>query len=83
MKTAPGRPINGKDVPAFCYIIADFTQELETACRTCSFIQADDGLSYFGYLPYWQAYFTVMNYDSFLEGARQRNRVFFDKLHLN
>ena len=44
--------------------------------------KAPDNEGYFMYNPNLRAYVEVMSYDKLLKGAKQRNRVLFEKLNI-
>lgn len=81
--TRRGRPIpNASQIPGFIYIIADLTEDLIRSCELFNLTRTFDGLGYFGYhpKPSFNAYIQVMSFDGLLNGAKERNRAFFDKL---
>lgn len=80
--TAGGRPIpsSPQEPPAFCYVIADLTPTMESRCKKANLTKTHDGLGYFGYNEPYKAYIEVISFDGLVNGARQRNRAFFDKL---
>jgi hypothetical protein len=82
-KTASGRPIpRSEDIPGFCYIVCDITPSVERRCKLAQLKVTSDHQGYFGYNDNFKAYVEVLSYDRLLNGARQRNRAFFDKLGL-
>ena len=81
VKTANGRPIsNASSIPAFCYIICDLTQRMIDLCDEQDFKIAYDGLSYYKHHENKNAYIEVISFDKLLQGAKERNKAFFDKL---
>ncbi len=80
--TAGGRPIPSgpQEPPAFCYVIADLTPTMERRCKKANLTKTHDGLGYFGYNEPYKAYIQVISFDGLVNGARQRNQAFFDKL---
>lgn len=82
-KTASGRPIPRSDeIPGFCYVICDITPSVEKRCKLAQLTVTSDRQGYFGYNPNYKAYVEVVSFDRLLNGARERNRAFFDKLGL-
>jgi hypothetical protein len=83
MQTANGRPIpRSEDIPGFCYVICDITPSVERRCRLAQLKVTSDRQGYFGYNENFKTYIEVVSYDRLLNGARERNRAFFDKLGL-
>lgn len=82
-QTASGRPIpRSEDIPGFCYVICDITPSVERRCKLAQLTVTSDRQGYFGYNPNYKTYIEVLSYDRLLNGARERNRAFFDKLGL-
>jgi hypothetical protein len=82
-KTASGRPIpRSEEIPGFCYVICDITPSVERRCKLAMLKVTSDRQGYFGYNENFHAYIEVASYDRLLNGARERNRAFFDKLGL-
>lgn len=82
-KTASGRPIPRSDeIPGYCYVICDITPSVEKRCKLAQLTVTSDRQGYFGYNPNYKAYIEVVSFDRLLNGARERNRAFFDKLGL-
>lgn len=82
-QTATGRPIpRSEEIPGFCYIICDITPSVERRCKMAQLKATSDCQGYFGYNDNYRAYIEVLSYDRLLNGARERNRAFFDKLGL-
>ena len=79
-KLPNGRTINANDCPIFCYIIADFTDDFKESCSIHNLTITADGTGYFGYNNSKNAYFTVLSYDGLINGAQERNQIFFEKL---
>lgn len=81
--TSAGRPImNSGNVPGYCYVIGDITRDLEEVCYEYDLTQTEDCTGFFGYHKRYNAYIEVLSYDRLLNGAKERNRAFFDKLGL-
>jgi hypothetical protein len=41
-----------------------------------------DNQGYYGFHPQYAAYYEVMDYNKLLRDAKQRNKIFFDKLNI-
>ena len=82
--TATGRPIHAcPHVPGFCYVLCDLTEDVVRNCRVVyDALPTEDRLGYFFYQVQNQAYVEVLSFERLLEGARQRNRAFFERLGL-
>lgn len=81
--TANGRPIsNSRDIPGFCYVVADLTPNVVTSCLDSDLTKTEDQIGYFGFHRNHNAYIEVISFDRLVRGARERNRAFFDKLGL-
>lgn len=82
-QTASGRPIPRSDeIPGFCYVVCDITPSVERRCKLAQLTVTSDRQGYFGYNANYRAYIEVVSFDRLLNGARERNRAFFDKLGL-
>lgn len=84
LKPEDGRPIplQGKDIPAYCYIVCDITPTLKAVLKLFSAQRLPDGNGYFAYNSEARAYLEVIDYDKLLNDAKKRNRVFFQKLNI-
>lgn len=69
-----------EDIPGYCYIICDMTPTVERCCKSASLQVTADHLGYFGYNPNYKAYIEVISFDRLLKSAKERNRMFFEKL---
>lgn len=77
-----GRPIPApNDIPGFCYIICDITPSIKRCCKNMGCLQeAQDKMGYFGYHPNYKAYIEVISFNKIVQQAKERNRMFFQKL---
>lgn len=81
--TRNGRPLgNPQDIPGFCYVVCDITPTINRRCGIHDLTITSDGLGFFGYNKRYKAYIEVISFDRLVNGAKQRNRAFFDKLGL-
>lgn len=81
--TANGRPIpRSEDIPGFCYIICDLTPSIEKRCVMHDLTRTSDGLGFFTFKQNFKAYIEVISFDRLINMAKERNRMFFDKLAL-
>lgn len=82
-QTASGRLIpRSEEIPGYCYVICDITPSVEKRCKLAQLTVTSDRQGYFGYNANYKAYIEVISFDRLLNGARERNRAFFDKLGL-
>lgn len=80
-KTPQGRLIpKSEDIPGYCYVICDLTESVVRCCKAYSLQATSDQLGYFGYNPNFKAYIEVISFDRLLQAAKERNRMFFQKL---
>jgi hypothetical protein len=88
IRSGKARTREGRDVPVakgvhfYCYIIADKSESLEQQAYKAELEKTPDGQGFFGYKKHYRAYFEVISYTKLCTDAKQRNRVFFDKLGL-
>lgn len=83
VRTAQGRPINNPEsIPGFCYVLCDLTPTIINRCNMHRATKTHDGMGYFFYHDYYNAYVEVISFDGLLKSAKERNRAFFDKLGL-
>jgi len=82
------RTADGRDVPVspgvhyYCYIVADMTEKLERYAYKAGLEKTPDNQGFFGFNKPYRAYIEFISYTKLLTDAKQRNRVFFDKLGL-
>lgn len=85
VKTIHGRPIpQSKTMPAFCYIIADITSNIEKKARLYGLKPTSDYMGFFGHNAdeEYNAYIEIISFERLISAAKERNRAFFDKLGL-
>lgn len=77
-----GRPIPApNDIPGFCYIICDITPTIKKCCKNMGCLQESrDKMGYFGYHPNYKAYIEIISFNKLVQQAKERNRMFFQKL---
>jgi len=84
VKTATGRDIPiGKDIPFYCYVVADITQSLVKQAKYLDLTEMPDGQGFFGFRKQFNANVEVVSYTKILTDAKQRNAAFFNKLGLS
>lgn len=66
----------------YCYIVADKTDLLEQQAYRAELERTPDGQGFFGYKKHYRAYIEFVSYSKLLDGAKQRNHAFFEKLGL-
>jgi hypothetical protein len=82
------RTEEGRDVPVaqgvhyYCYVVADPNEKLARHAKMAGLEKTPDGQGYFGYNKPYRAYIELISYSKLLTDAKQRNRVFFDKIGL-
>lgn len=82
-KTPQGRLIpKSEDIPGYCYVICDLTESVIRCCKLYGLQVTSDQLGYFGFNPNYKAYIEVISFDRLLKAAKERNRMFFQKLGL-
>lgn len=80
-----GRPIavaNNK-IPATAYIICDITPSLSRILVDGDAQSTPDNRAFYGYHRNHEIYYEVIDYGKLLTNAKQRNRVFFERLNIN
>lgn len=81
--TPDGRPIPiSSGVHFYCYIVADKTNALTSHAKYAELEETPDGQGFFGYKKGYRAYIEFVSYTKLLDGAKQRNHAFFEKLGL-
>jgi hypothetical protein len=81
--TLDSRPIPiSEGVHFYCYIVADKTDLLEQYAYRAELEKTPDGQGFFGYKKHYRAYIEFVSYSKLLDGAKQRNHAFFEKLGL-
>jgi hypothetical protein len=82
-RTSDGRDIPiMKDIPFFCYIIADITPSLAAQAKLYDLDDLPEGQGFFGYRKQFNAYVEVLSYSKVLTDAKKRNAAFFHQLGL-
>lgn len=88
IRKGKARTVDGRDVPIsdgihfYCYIVADKTEKLEQQAYKAELEKTPDNQGFFGYKKHYRAYIEFISYTKLLTDAKQRNRVFFDKMGL-
>lgn len=79
-----GRPISvsNEKIPATAYCICDLTPTMRKALSNMDAFVSPDGQGYYGFHRTYGVFYEVIDYNKLLRDARQRNRIFFDKLNL-
>jgi hypothetical protein len=72
---------NGK-IPAYCYIICDITASLKKVLKTFQALLTPDNQGYYGFHRDYGVYYEVTDYNKLLRDAKQRNKIFFEKLNI-
>ena len=85
-KDRDGRLIRVTDSTAFyAYVVCDFEpgSDFDNAARMANLIKSPDGRGYFGFISGYNAYMEMVSFDKLVDDARQRNRVFFQRLGID
>jgi hypothetical protein len=88
IRKGKARTREGRDIPVpegvhfYCYIVADKTEVLEQQAYKAELEKTPDNQGFFGYKKHYRAYIEFVSYTKLFADAKQRNRVFFDKLGL-
>lgn len=78
-----GRPFDlSQHTPIYAYIVCDLTKNLRTTAEDQGYTVMPDNNGYFNYIKTHNLYIEVLSFDKILNDAKQRNRVFFEKLNL-
>ena len=72
---------NAANLPIFCYVIAQFTENLKKQCRNSGLTHNAIGDYYFGTI--YNVYFEIMNFNSLYKKARERNHALLKAAHIN
>lgn len=75
-------PVSNKDIPASIYCICDISPTFRRVLKVMDAFVTPDNQGYYGFHRGFNAYYEVMDYTKMLRDAKNRNRVFFDKLNL-
>lgn len=78
------RPIPKSDsIPCFCYIIADITEKMEKIAKRRDMIVMHDNRGFFGFHKDLKTYIEIISYDKLCDRAIDRNKAFFEHMHLS
>jgi hypothetical protein len=75
-------PVSNKDIPASLYCICDLTPSFRRVLKMLDAFVTPDNQGYYGFHRGFNAYYEVIDYTKMLRDAKNRNRVFFEKLNL-
>lgn len=81
-----GRFIHVSPTTAFyAYLVCDFEtdSDFEKAAKSKGMTKTPDGLGYFGFNPNYNTYLELMSFSKLLNDAKQRNRIFFQRLGID
>ncbi len=71
------RSMNTATLPAFCYILAEFTDTLIAQCQQWQLSKLEGAMHYFGYDAASNTHIKVIAFDALFNNAAQRNQAFF------
>jgi hypothetical protein len=75
-------PVSSKDIPASIYCICDLTPTFRRVLKVLDAFVTPDNQGYYGFHRGFNAYYEVIDYTKMLRDAKNRNRIFFEKLNL-
>ncbi|MDA9435688.1 hypothetical protein XH88_28630 [Bradyrhizobium sp. CCBAU 51627] len=75
-------PVSNKDIPATVYCVCDLTPTFRRALKDRDAFVTPDNQGYYGFHRGFNAYYEVIDYTKMLRDAKNRNRIFFEKLNL-
>lgn len=80
-----GRPVSMTNelVPAYIYCICDIGPKLRTVLRKLDAFSAPDRQGFYGFNKSYNAYYEITDYNKMLRDAKNRNRIFFEKLNIH
>ncbi|ARP98110.1 hypothetical protein CAK95_02685 [Pseudorhodoplanes sinuspersici] len=79
-----GRPVSlaNTNVPASIYCICDLTPTFRRVLKVQDAFVTPDNQGYYGFHRGFNAYYEIIDYTKMLRDAKNRNRIFFEKLNL-
>ena len=82
-KTQDGLDIPiGKDIPFFCYVVANITPSLIKQIEYLDLTEMPDGQGFYGFRKQFNAYIEIVSYSKMITDAKKRNAAFFRTLGL-
>jgi hypothetical protein len=75
-------PVSNKDIPASIYCVCDLTSTFRRVLKVLDAFVTPDNQGYYGFHRGFNAYYEVIDYTKMLRDAKNRNRIFFEKLNL-
>jgi hypothetical protein len=73
--------VSNKDIPASIYCVRDLTPTFRRVLKVLDAFVTPDNQGYYGFHRGFNAYYEVIDYTKMLRDARNRNRIFFEKLN--
>jgi hypothetical protein len=67
-------------IPAFIYVVCDWSEEIERACKHANLNRTANGTGFYGYMKELNTHVEVLPYKKLLDDAKKRNRALFEKL---
>jgi hypothetical protein len=68
--------------PFYVYVICDITNKIKAIADNYGFTQTPDRKGYFNFNKPLSAYVELISYPKLIDDAKKRNRILFDKLHI-
>jgi hypothetical protein len=75
-------PVSNNDIPASIYCICDLTPTFRRVLKVLDAFVTPDNQGFYGFHRGFNAYYEVIDYTKMLRDAKNRNRIFFEKLNL-
>jgi hypothetical protein len=72
----------GKDIPFFCYVVANITPSLIKQIEYLDLTEMPDGQGFYGFRKQFNAYIEIVSYSKMITDAKKRNAAFFRTLGL-
>lgn len=72
--------VSNEKIPATAYCICDLTPSLRKVLEDLDAFATPDNEGYYGFHRRYGIFYEVIDYNKLLRDARQRNRIFFEKL---
>jgi len=75
-------PVSNEKIPASIYCVCDLTPSMRRVLKLHDAFSTPDNQGFYGFHRGYNAYYEVIDYTKMLRDAKNRNRVFFEKLNL-
>lgn len=75
-------PVSNQNIPASIYCVCDLTPTFRRVLKVLDAFVTPDNQGYYGFHRGFNAYYEVIDYTKMLRDAKNRNRIFFEKLNV-